>query len=258
MGKHKKELAGNVITEIILILLALVFLLPVVWMFAQSLKSAEQLTDFKKLFDLPITFRAYADGWKGGRFLTYILNTVKIAVLCVAGTLTSCSLAAFGFAKFQAKGKNILFMVVLSTMMVPTTVTLIPMYNFYSKLHWLNTITPLVLPAFFGASTYNIFLLRQFFAGLPNELGESAQLDGAGWFRIFRSIYLPNAKPALLVAAINQLVFCWNDYMGPLIYLGKPATFTIALGLNAFKGEQGATMDIGPLMACLLYTSRCV
>ncbi len=180
MGKHKKELAGNVITEIILILLALVFLLPVVWMFAQSLKSAEQLTDFKKLFDLPITFRAYADGWKGGRFLTYILNTVKIAVLCVAGTLTSCSLAAFGFAKFQAKGKNILFMVVLSTMMVPTTVTLIPMYNFYSKLHWLNTITPLVLPAFFGASTYNIFLLRQFFAGLPNELGESAQL-GRCW-----------------------------------------------------------------------------
>lgn len=254
MGKHKKELAGNVITEIILILLALVFLLPIVWMFAQSLKSAEQLTDFKKLFDLPITFRAYADGWKGGRFLTYILNTVKIAVLCVAGTLTSCSLAAFGFAKFQAKGKNILFMVVLSTMMVPTTVTLIPMYNFYSKLHWLNTITPLVLPAFFGASTYNIFLLRQFFAGLPNELGESAQLDGAGWFRIFRSIYLPNAKPALLVVAINQLVFCWNDYMGPLIYLGKPATFTIALGLNAFKGEQGATMDIGPLMAMACVT----
>ena len=183
-----------------------------------------------------------------------VLNTVKIAVLCVAGTLTSCSLAAFGFAKFQAKGKNILFMVVLSTMMVPTTVTLIPMYNFYSKLHWLNTITPLVLPAFFGASTYNIFLLRQFFAGLPNELGESAQLDGAGWFRIFRSIYLPNAKPALLVAAINQLVFCWNDYMGPLIYLGKPATFTIALGLNAFKGEQGATMDIGPLMAMACVT----
>ena len=254
MGRHKKKILGTAVTEIILIILALIFLLPIVWMFAQSLKSPQQLTDYTKLFDWPITFRGYVEGWKGGQFLTYIMNSVRIAVLCVCGTLISCSMAGFAFAKFQVKGKGVLFMVVLSTMMVPTTVTLIPMYLFYGKLHWLNTITPLVLPSFFGASTYNIFLLRQFFAGLPNELAESAQLDGAGWFRIFRSIYLPNAKPALLVVTINQLVFCWNDYMGPLIYLGKPASFTIALGLNAFKGEQGATMDIAPLMAMACVT----
>lgn len=252
--KRNKAMVGNVVTEVVLILLALLFLLPIVWMFATSLKTQAQMTDPSKLFTFPVSLRAYIEGWGGGRFLTYIKNTVLISVLCVTGTLVSCSLAAFGFAKFQVKGKNIIFMVVLATMMVPTTVTLIPMYILYSKLHWLNTITPLVLPSFFGASAYNIFLLRQFFAGLPKELSEAAAIDGAGWLRIYSQIYMPNAKPALIVVVINQLVFCWNDYMGPLIYLGRPANFTIALGLNAFKGEMGATMDIGPLMAMAFVT----
>lgn len=150
LKRQTKKRIGNVLTEIILIVLALIFLIPIVWMFAQSLKTPEQLANFRKLFDFPISFRAYAEGWDNGRFLVYIFNSIKIAVLCVTGTLISCSLAGFAFAKFQVKGKGILFMVVLSTMMVPTTVTLIPMYIFYSKLHWLNTITPLVLPAFFG------------------------------------------------------------------------------------------------------------
>ena len=246
--------SSDVIIEIVLILLAMLFLLPITWMLTSSLKTPEQLTNYKQLFQFPITFRAYAEGWKGGRFLTYIKNSVTIAGLCVTGTLISCSLAAFGFAKFNVKGKNILFMVVLSTMMVPTTVTLIPMYLFYGKLHWLNTFIPLTLPSFFASSTYNIFLLRQFFSGLPNDLSEAARIDGAGWFRVYAQIYMPNAKPALLVVLINQLVFCWNDYMAPLIYLGKPAKFTIALGLNAFKGEQGATMDVGPLMAMAFIT----
>ena len=252
--KKNKKTTSNILIEVLLILLAAMFLLPMVWMFAQSFKTPEQLTQYKQLFSFPLTVRSYIEGWNGGRFLRYIYNTVLISALCVTGTVISCSLAAFGFAKFQVKGKQVLFMVVLSTMMVPTTVTLIPMYILYGKLHWLNTITPLVLPAFFGASTYNIFLLRQFFAGLPNDLAEAAQLDGAGWFRIYSQIYMPNAKPALLVVIINQLVFCWNDYMGPLIYLGKPESFTIALGLNAFKGEMGATMDIGPLMAMACLT----
>ncbi len=252
--KRNKAMVGKVVAEVVLVLLALLFLLPIVWMFATSLKTQAQMTDPTKLFTFPVSFRAYVEGWGGGRFLTYIKNTVVISVLCVTGTLISCSLAAFGFAKFQVKGKNIIFMVVLATMMVPTTVTLIPMYILYSKLHWLNTITPLVLPSFFGASAYNIFLLRQFFAGLPNELSEAAAIDGAGWLRIYSQIYMPNAKPALIVVVINQLVFCWNDYMGPLIYLGRPANFTIALGLNAFKGEMGATMDIGPLMAMAFVT----
>lgn len=167
LKKQTKKTIGAVITEVVLIILAAMFLLPIVWMFAQSLKTPEQLADFKKLFTFPASFRAYEQGWDNGRFLTYIFNSVKIAVLCVTGTLFSCSLAGFAFAKFQVKGKGILFMVVLSTMMVPTTVTLIPMYIFYSKLHWLNTITPLVLPAFFGASTIIFSCCDSFLRGFP-------------------------------------------------------------------------------------------
>ncbi len=240
--------------QILLVILAALFLFPFVWMLCTSLKTEAGIADYKQFFPWPVSFRAFEKGWKGGKFLIYIWNTVKIAGLCVIGTVCSCSLVGFGFAKFQSKAKNILFLVLLATMMVPQTVTLIPMYIMYSKFHWLNTIYPLVLPAFFGTSTFNIFLLRQFFAGLPNDLAEAAKIDGCSWFGIFSRIYLPNCKPALLVVVINQLVFCWNDYMAPLIYLGRPAKFTIALGLNAFKGEAGSTMDIGPIMAMAVVT----
>ncbi len=257
MGKdrrHMKKSAGNIMIQILLVILAALFLFPFVWMLCTSLKTEAGIADYKQFFPWPVSFRAFEKGWKGGKFLIYIWNTVKIAGLCVIGTVCSCSLVGFGFAKFQSKAKNILFLVLLATMMVPQTVTLIPMYIMYSKFHWLNTIYPLVLPAFFGTSTFNIFLLRQFFAGLPNDLAEAAKIDGCSWFGIFSRIYLPNCKPALLVVVINQLVFCWNDYMAPLIYLGRPAKFTIALGLNAFKGEAGSTMDIGPIMAMAVVT----
>lgn len=249
-----KKSAGNIMIQILLVILAALFLFPFVWMLCTSLKTEAGIADYKQFFPWPVSFRAFEKGWKGGKFLIYIWNTVKIAGLCVIGTVCSCSLVGFGFAKFQSKAKNILFLVLLATMMVPQTVTLIPMYIMYSKFHWLNTIYPLVLPAFFGTSTFNIFLLRQFFAGLPNDLAEAAKIDGCSWFGIFSRIYLPNCKPALLVVVINQLVFCWNDYMAPLIYLGRPAKFTIALGLNAFKGEAGSTMDIGPIMAMAVVT----
>ena len=257
MGKdkrHMKKSEGNIMIQILLVILAALFLFPFVWMLCTSLKTEAGIADYKQFFPWPVSFRAFEKGWKGGKFLIYIWNTVKIAGLCVIGTVCSCSLVGFGFAKFQSKAKNILFLVLLATMMVPQTVTLIPMYIMYSKFHWLNTIYPLVLPAFFGTSTFNIFLLRQFFAGLPNDLAEAAKIDGCSWFGIFSRIYLPNCKPALLVVVINQLVFCWNDYMAPLIYLGRPAKFTIALGLNAFKGEAGSTMDIGPIMAMAVVT----
>ncbi len=255
MGKRPmKKSAENILTQILLTAMAALFLFPFIWMLCTSLKTEAGIADYKQFFPWPVSFRAFRKGWKGGKFLIYIWNTVKIAVLCVIGTVSSCSLVAFGFAKFRSKAKNVLFLVLLATMMVPQTVTLIPMYIMYSKFHWLNTIYPLVLPAFFGTSTFNIFLLRQFFAGLPNELAEAAKIDGCSWFGIFSRIYLPNCKPALLVVVINQLVFCWNDYMAPLIYLGRPSKFTIALGLNAFKGETGSAMDIGPVMAMAVVT----
>lgn len=249
MSTSKKKVIETIVIEAVLIFFAFLFLLPTLWMFCTSLKSPEQISKFKELFPNPLTIRSYISGLAGGQFLLYIRNTLFIGIMCVIGTVSSCSLVGFGFAKFKAKGKNILFMILLSTMMVPQTVTLIPSYMLYSKLGWINTYIPLILPAFFGTSAFNIFLLRQFFSGLPNELAEAGRIDGCSWIGIFAKIYIPNTKPALLVVTINQLVFVWNDYMAPLIYLGRPDKFTIALGLNMFKAQYGGAMDVGPLMA---------
>lgn len=235
--------------QLILGITACLFLLPLFWMFTTSFKTAGQITQYKEILPAPFTIRSYIEGFSSSPFTRYIFNTVRIGVLCVMGTLISCSLTAFGFAKFKARGKNLLFMLLLSTMMVPQTVTLIPSYMLYSKLGWLNTIIPLVAPAFFAGSAFNIFLLRQFFSSLPNDLAEAAKIDGCSWFKIFYKIYIPNTIPALLVVTINQLVFVWNDYMAPLIYLGKPSSFTVALGLNMFKTQHGGAMDVGPMMA---------
>lgn len=254
MSTMKKKNINTILTEIVLIFFAFLFLLPTLWMFCTSLKTSGQIAEFKELFPSPLTIRSYLEGFAGGTFGRYILNTVFIGVMCVIGTVASCSLVAFGFAKFKARGKNILFMILLSTMMVPQTVTLIPSYMLYSKLGWINTYIPLILPAFFATSTFNVFLLRQFFSGLPNELAEAGLIDGCSWLQIFSKIYIPNTKPALLVVTINQLVFVWNDYMAPLIYLGKPEKFTIALGLNMFKAQYGGAMDVGPLMAMACLT----
>lgn len=244
----------DIINQVILVLLTLLFVLPLFWMISTSLKTPEQLTRYKELLPNPITIRSYIEGFASSDFVTYIYNTARIGVLCVVGTLISCSLVGFGFAKFKAKGKNLLFLILLSTMMVPQTVTLIPSYMLYSRLGWLNTIIPLVAPAFFGGSPFNIFLLRQFFSSLPNDLAEAAKIDGCSWFKTFYKIYLPNTKAALLVVTINQLVFVWNDYMAPMIYLGKPSNYTVALGLNMFKAQYGGAMDVGPLMAMACIT----
>lgn len=253
MGASGKKKLDVILTEAVLFLFAAMFLIPIFWMVTTSFKTPSQIARYRELLPVPFTIRSYEQGLASGDFLIYIKNTATIGVLCVVGTLASCSLVGFAFAKFKAKGKNVLLIILLSTMMVPQTVTLIPSYMLYSKLNWLNTYIPLAAPAFFAGSTFNVFLMRQFFSSLPNDLAEAARIDGCSWFGIFLKIYIPNTKPALLVVTINQLVFVWNDYMAPMIYLGKPSKFTIALGLNLFKAQYGGAMDVGPLlaMACI-------
>lgn len=254
MKEKAQKRIRSLLVEIILILLAFLFIMPLFWMFTTSFKTAGQITQYKEIIPNPFTTRSYIEGFSKSPFNVYIFNTVEIGVLCVVGTLFSCSLVAFGFAKFKAKGKKALFLILLSTMMVPQTVTLIPSYMVFSKLNWVNTFIPLTAPAFFAGSAFNIFLLRQFFSSLPNDLAEAAKIDGCSWFQIFYRIYIPNTVPALLVVTINQLVYVWNDYMAPLVYLGNPSKFTIALGLNIFKSQYGGAMDVGPMMAMACIT----
>ena len=235
------------------VIVALVFALPFFWMFFAAFKTPQQSIQYPPHFwPDPWTINGFIKGFRVGIFDKYLLNTIFIAVTATAGTALSSSLVAFGFARLRARGKHIWFVILISTMMIPGNVTLLPMFVLYSKIGWVNTFLPLIVPAYLGGSAFSIFLLKQFFSTLPKELCEAAKIDGSSWFGIFSRIFIPNAKPALMVVAIFALVSHWNDFFGPMIYLTDPKKYTVAVGLQFFRTQYGTAMDMAPLMAMSL------
>ena len=173
-------------------------------------------------------------------FPAYLTNTLILCFLTCLGTVFSSAFVAYGFAKIDWKGKNIVFIIVLSTMMIPFVVTMVPLYDLFRSLGMIGTLQPLWITAFFGGA-FNIFLLRQFFMTIPKELSEAAIIDGCSDFQIFSKIILPISKPALLVVVLFQFMYTWNDFLGPLIYLTDQKDYTIALGLQFFQSQHGGT-----------------
>lgn len=172
-------------------------------------------------------------------FARYLVNTLIIVVLTIAGTTLSAALCAYGFARIRFRGREPLFILLLATMMIPGQVTMIPVYILFKELGWINTYLPLIVPAFFGGGAFSIFLLRQFFRGIPYEMEEAARIDGCGPLATWWRIVLPLSFPALATVAIFSFMGAWNDYMGPLIYINDTDKFTLALGLSLFKGQYG-------------------
>jgi len=176
----------------------------------------------------------FAEAWEAIDFALLLNNTIVYSILSTIGAVFSSALVAFGFARFDAKFKGILFSLVMATIILPSAVTLLPMYAVFNRIGWVGTWLPLIVPVYFS-NAYNIFLLRQFFLGIPRDLDEAATIDGAGNFRIFFQIILPNAVPALTAVTLFHFFFAWNDFFGPLIYLaGQPAKFPITVGLTGF------------------------
>jgi multiple sugar transport system permease protein len=173
-------------------------------------------------------------------FPRYLRNTLILCILTVVGTVVSSSLAAYGFSRIEWRGRNSLFVLALATMMVPFPVTMVPLYCLFRWLGWIGTLKPLWVGSFF-AGAFNVFLLRQFFMTLPRDLSEAARIDGCSEFRIFWQIVLPLCRPALMVVALFQFMYTWNDFMGPLIYLTNQQDFTLALGLQFFQSQLGGT-----------------
>ena len=167
-------------------------------------------------------------------FKLYFLNTLRFALPTVVGAMVSNSLVAYGFARIRWPGRNLAFSLCLATMMIPFQVRMIPLYIFFSKIHWVNSYKPLIVPAFFGAP-YFTFMLRQFFLTIPYELSDAARVDGCSELGIFFRIILPLAKPALAVVALLQFTSAWNNYLGPLIYLNRESLFPVALGIQQFQ-----------------------
>lgn len=193
--------------------------------------------------------------WERVDFPRLLRNTLMYATLSTIGAVSSATLVAYGFARFRFPRKNLLFYVVLSTIILPPAVTLIPTYYFFSRIGWLGSYKPLIVPAFFS-NAYNILLLRQFFLTIPHELDEAAAIDGAGPFRILTSVILPNAKPALVTVMLNHFFFAWNDFFGPLIYLaGHPELDPLTVGLTHFNqlySQETTMIQAGSLIMLVI------
>lgn len=235
--KRRREAIRRWVSFTVLAAGGMTFLLPFLWMVSTSLKTPGEVGYFPPTW-IPKTpqWDNYTVALGKMDFWTQLRNTLIIVYANLVGQLFSASLVAFGFARLKFPGRDALFFLMLSTMMLPGVATLIPIYILYKNLGWIDTFLPLTLPAFFGGGAFFIFLLRQFFLTLPKEMEEAARIDGASSWDVFWRIFLPLSKPALATVAIFSFMAHWNDFVGPLIYLRSPNNYTLALGLQTFQG----------------------
>ena len=231
---------------------AVLFTIPLLWMLSTALKTPKEIFIFPpEWIPADPQWKNFWEGWTLYLpFNLFLRNSLIITTSNIIGNLISCSLAAFAFARLRAPGKNVLFMMVLGTMLLPQEVTVIPQYVLFSRLGWNNTWLPLMVPPWFGFPFF-IFLLRQFFMSIPRELDEAARLDGASSWRILWSIVLPLSKPALATVVIFGFIGNWNNFLYPLIYIRSTDKQVLAVGLNMFRGAYGTT-DYHYMMAVAL------
>ena len=237
MTNSTGERTRRAITYMLLIVGTVIFLLPFLWMLVTSLKTSQEVLAYPPQL-LPKTpqLSNYPDAWTSLPFTQFLFNSILVTGLSVIGNLISCVLPAYAFARLRARWRAPMFALMVATMAIPAEVTLVPTFIGFSKLGMVNTYWPLFLPAWFGYA-YFIFLLRQFFLSIPQELTDAARLDGAGHLRILWSVFVPLSKPAIAAIAIFSFVGNWNNFLTPLIYLRTQNNFTLALGLSLFQGQ---------------------
>ncbi len=255
------------LTYLVLVAGSLLFLFPLYWQLSTSLKTSQDTIRFPPVWlPWPLQWRNYPELLNRFPFALYLRNSVFISALVILGTLLSSSLAAYGFARLRMPGRDAVFLVLLSTLMLPGAVLLIPQFILFQSLHWVNTYNPLIVPSFFG-NPFFIFLLRQFFMGISPDLEDAARIDGAGYVRTYAQILLPLARPALLAVAIYTFLGTWNDFLGPLIYLSDKEKYTVAVALRYLQGSvrsrpenhllmAAATLSIIPCILIFFFAQR--
>jgi multiple sugar transport system permease protein len=259
------RLAPRALAHLLLIGAGLFFLLPLLWLFSTSLKSNTQMYSYPPVWvPIPAYWSNYPDAINFMPIFVYLKNTLTICFFAVIGTTVSSTVVAYSFSRIPWPGRDVLFIVVLATMMIPYQVIMIPLYIIFHSLHWINTFFPLTVPAFFG-DAFSIFLLRQFFLTIPMELSEAARVDGASHFSILTRVIAPLSIPALATVALFQFLGNWNDFQGPLIYLNSNDMFTLTLALGTFIGRFGtqwgmlmaaSTMITLPIIILFFFTQR--
>ena len=235
-------LLGRGLLYLILAVGVALFMLPVVWLVGGSLKPVEQVfTVPPTFFPRPLLWSNYAEALAKFPFWVGLKNTMTIVIGVLVGRALTATLVAYGFARLRFPGRGALFVVVLATMMIPYHVVLIPQYLFFRNLGWLNTALPIIVPNWFGGGAFFIFMLRQFFRTLNNEIDEAARIDGCGFFSTLWQVILPQSLPAIGTLAIFTFMWEWNDFLAPLIYLNNPEKMTLAVALRQWQFDTNAT-----------------
>jgi multiple sugar transport system permease protein len=252
--KPRKAKAGpqvrRVLKHVLLIAFGLIMLYPLLWMLASSFKPNDLIFRDTSLIPTEIDLTNYSEGWNAllHPFHHYLLNSAIIVLGSVIGNLISCSMAAYAFARLKFRGRPIWFAVMLMSIMLPIHVIIVPQYILFSELEWINTYLPLIVPKLLATDAFFIFLMVQFFRGLPKELDEAARLDGCGHGRIFLQIMLPLSLPALATTAIFTFIWTWNDFFSQLIFLTRPDMYTVPIALRTFI-DSTSNSSWGPLFA---------
>jgi multiple sugar transport system permease protein len=238
--KSFQKRVNTVLSHLVLCLVGLFFFIPWLFILSASLKSFNRVLALPvQWIPDPVVWHNYLDAVTKIPFMLYMRNTLLISILNVLGTLASSSVVAYSFARIRWPGRDIVFYLILSTMMLPAAVTMIPLFITFTRLNWINTFYPLVIPPFFG-SPFAIFLLRQFFAGIPSELSDAARIDGCSEWDTFWRIILPLSTPALTAIAILTFQASYNDLIGPLLYLTNDELWTLSIGIQQFVGIHGS------------------
>jgi len=258
---------SRVVSRLVLFLISIIFLVPFFWVFTTSIKDMSQVMAYPPIWwPNPPKWHNYIEAVNYIPFGQYTLNTLLICAGSIIGVLVSCPLVAYSISRIRWGGRNFLFLLILSTILIPFPVTMVPLFVVFAKLGWINTFIPLILPAFFG-NAFFIFLLRQFFLTIPEELPDAARIDGASEFGIYSKIMLPLIKPILMVIALFQFLNAWNDFMGPLIYLQSEAKYTLSLGLQMYRSTNyvewtllmaAATIVVIPTIIAFYFTQNTI
>lgn len=245
---------STVVYHVLMVAVSFVMLYPVLWLVASSFKpNGDIFSTAASLIPQNFTLEHYVTGWKGFggySFSNFFTNSLFVAILSSVGMVFSSALVAFGLARVRFKGRNFWFVAMVVTMMLPGQVMMIPRFVLFNKMGWVGTFLPMIVPSFF-ASGFNIFLIMQFIRGIPRDMDEAAKIDGCSWYGVFSRIILPMIVPSLVTVGVLTFMASWEDFMGALLYLNKPAMYTVAYALKMFndssQADYGATFAMSAL-----------
>ena len=249
---REKRNARSIVYHVVICLIGIIMIYPLVWMIMSSFKETGTIfTTAGSLIPEKFILDNYRNGWKGFAgiaFSTFFKNSLLISIVATIGTILSSAVVAYGFARFEFRGRKLMFTAMLLSMMLPAQVLMIPQYLWYQKLNWVGSYMPLIIPYFFATQGFFVYLMSNFIEGIPRELDEAAKIDGCSYFGIFRLVIAPLMKPAVVTGSIFSFMWRWDDFLSALLYINKTAKYPVSLALKLFC-DPGSSSDYGAMFA---------